>query len=206
MPLRGIEELLDRWKITRPKQPTLGEIQSLLVDEYRAYTLPVSFMEPDGIEFDNDLRQDLVKAMFTITNPLVLNEISYAADSFNADFTNELGFLESKEERAELFDKVWQELFRDSSTPLEYRIISAQHSSGQRASVLLEEEDGLITGFKLYGIRGQGSRLDRHLLARIGFPKRRPIDPADGSFMRPGDISDELFVQYLKAASEFNII
>lgn len=200
------EALLARWKKASPSPPRAEEVYRLLEEKYKAYRLPLNYMEPDGLDQDEEIRAELLDSLFTITNPLVLNQIAGPLDTFEEDIEVWPGIFESKEERAELTDTYWRSLFSSPSEELEYSILLAQHFSGHRVSLVLEREGDRITGYKVYGRRGQGSSLDRYLQGWIGFPTRRPQDPEDGPFMKPGDIEDPVFLQYLQAAAEAEII
>ncbi|WP_426735191.1 hypothetical protein [Glutamicibacter sp. 2E12] len=188
IPEPTIDELVDRWKSASPTPPKTGSVKDLLTKEYEAYRVPVGLMEPDGFEYDEEIRNDLIDSLYTLTNPLILEKLlkGRATD-------------ENAEEHAEEAEFYWRELFDGTVEELPYRVMSAQHALGQRVSILLEREGSLITGFKVYGVAGND--LNERLTAIIGFPVRRPQDPEEGPFMRPGDRSDSAFVQYLEAAA-----
>ncbi|WP_029067884.1 hypothetical protein [Jonesia quinghaiensis] len=188
---RTMQKLFERWIAAAPQAPQLAEVGELLREHYNAYQIPTDFMEPDGLENDEEVRVDLVAALYTITNPLTLGQFSRGA----AKRLSKAARVEAAEEAEEY----WQELFDGPSEELPYRLISAQHALGQRVSILLECEGAAVTGFKVYGVHGE--EISNYLLALIGFPQRRPTDPVDGPFMRPGDLTDELFCEYLAAAT-----
>lgn len=198
-------ELYSRWKAVRPAPVRIRDVHKFLASEYNAYELPVRYMEPDNFAADIDVRADLVDSLYTITDPAILTAISGPLDDFSGDRLNELGFIETSAERGAFIDTSWRDLFIDDD-PWEYRVLSAQHAVGSRASVLLESENGFATGFRIYGTRGQGSVLDRHLIGLIGFPMRRAEDSADGPYIGAESVDDEMFVRYLSCAAEFGII
>lgn len=185
-------ELLKRWEAAKLPSVTPTQVRALLEDNYKAYGIPVHLMEPDGFEFDEEVREDLIDALFTITNPAVLLELRNGRP---------VTVDEDAVEDAEFY---WQELFHGDMLEFPYRVLSAQHALGQRVSVLLEREGSFITGFKVYGVAGD--KLNRYLTAVIGFPSRREQDPEDGPFMRAGDLTDPVFVDYLEATAESGLI
>ncbi len=196
--------LLNRWLKANPQQPAKEEVYILLEEKYGAYQLPLAYMEPDGYHRDEEIRADTVDSLYTIT----LNTISWPLDTYETDKIFNGGYTETAEERAEIAEWKMQLLFDQSSSgvPLEYRIISTQHDLGHRISLILMAEDGRITDYKMYGSRGMGNSLDRYLRGWIGFPTKRPQDPEEGPYMRPGDINDEVFLQYLEIAAEQGFI
>lgn len=201
-------DLLHRWLEANPQQPTREEVYALLEEKYGAYQLPLAYMEPDGYHRDEEIRADTVDALYTITNPLILNEISWPLDTFTTDKILAWGGVETAKERAALVDIEMRSIFDEcnSEIPLEYRIISTQHDLGHRISLILMAEDGRITDYKMYGTRGMGNALDHYLRGWIGFPAKRPQDPEEGPYMRPGDINDEVFLQYLEIAAKQGFI
>lgn len=200
--------LLNRWLKANPQQPAKEEVYILLEEKYGAYQLPLAYMEPDGYHRDEEIRADTVDSLYTITHPIMLNTISWPLDTYETDKIFDGGYTETAEERAEIAEWNMQLLFDQSSSgvPLEYRIISTQHDLGHRVSLILMAEDGRITDYKMYGSRGMGNSLDRYLRGWIGFPTKRPQDPEEGPYMRPGDINDEVFLQYLEIAAEQGFI
>lgn len=165
-------------------------------------------MEPDGYHRDEEIRADTVDSLYTITHPITLNTISWPLDTYETDKIFDGGYTETAEERAEIAEWKMQLLFDqcNSNIPLEYRIISTQHDLGHRISLILMAEDGRITDYKMYGTRGMGNALDHYLRGWIGFPAKRPQDPEEGPYMRPGDINDEVFLQYLEIAAKQGFI
>lgn len=188
IPEPTIDELIDRWKSASPTPPNTQTVRDLLTTEYEAYQVPISLMEPDGFEHDEEVRHDLIDSLYTLTSPLILGKLlqGYASD-------------ESAEEHSEEAEFYWRDLFDGNVQELPYRVMSAQHALGQRVSILLEREGALITSFKVYGVAGDN--LNERLTALIGFPVRRPQDPEEGPYMRPGDRSDPAFLEYLEAAA-----
>ncbi|MDO5681681.1 MAG: hypothetical protein Q4G46_02475 [Propionibacteriaceae bacterium] len=193
------EELLRRWRTAAPRPCTPDDIAGVL-GTYQAYPIPLGHMAPDNFAADEEVREDLVDTLWTITHPLVLDRFRTASTGEEVDDE----FADSPEDQANLADSYWRDLFDEPAEELPYRVLSAQHALGQRISILLEREGTAITGFKVYGVLG-GS-LTRHLTALIGYPVRRPYDPVDGPFMQPGDLDDEGFADYLEAAAAHGLI
>ncbi|WP_237235988.1 hypothetical protein [Rothia nasimurium] len=164
--------LLNRWLEANPQRPTREEVYILLEEKYGAYQLPLAYMEPDGYHRDEEIRADTVDSLYTITHPIMLNTISWPLDTYETDKIFDGGYTETAEERAEIAEWKMQLLFDqcNSNIPLEYRIISTQHSLGHRVSLILMAENGRITDYKMYGSRGMGNSLDRYLRGWIGFP------------------------------------
>lgn len=188
-----VDELIERWNATPVTRPKVQSVRDLLTKDYKAYQVPVSLMEPDGFEQDEEVRNDLIDSLYTVTDPLVMEKL---LEGHRRD--------EDVEELAEEAEFYWRELFDGDPEELPYRVMSAQHALGHRVSILLEREGTSITGFKVYGIAGD--KLTERLIALIGFPVRRPQDPEDGLFMRPGDRSDSAFVEYLEIAARHGLI
>lgn len=193
IPEPTVDELIKRWKATPALRPNTQSGRDLLMEDYKAYQIPVRLMEPDGFEHDEEVRSDLIDSLYTVTDPVVLEKLlaGHRTDEDAAEFAEETEFY-------------WRELFDGDLDELPYRVMSAQHALGQRVSILLERERTSITGFKVYGIAGD--QLTERLIALIGFPVRRSQDPEVGPFMRPGDRSDSAFLGYLELAARHGLI
>ena len=193
IPEPTVDELIKRWKATPALRPNAQSIRDLLTDDYKAYKIPIRLMEPDGFEHDEEVRRDLIDSLYTVTDPVVLENLlaGYRADEDAAEF-------------GEVTECYRRELIDGDIDELPYRVMSAQHALGQRVSILLEREGTSIAGFKVYGIAGD--QLTERLIALIGFPIRRPQDPEDGPYMRPGDRSDPAFLESLELAARHGLI
>lgn len=184
--------LLQRWLSRLPEPPTLSEIAHFLDAEYRAYQLPLDYFDSDNFAGHPEVRSDLVDSLFTITHRQVLERL--AAE----------GADETTATCPDADDSYWRGLLDSSLDDLPRQILDAQHCLGQRVSILLEKEEELVTGFKVFGVLG--APVARCLTAHIGFPIRRSGDPDERTFMVPGDLEDDHFRSYLELAAEYDLI
>lgn len=131
-------------EILTPSNPTPADVATLLTRDYRAYAIPVATMHPDNFAADDDVREDLVDSLFTITDAATLKRLRPEASPDQV--------WDSPDDLADLEDSAWRDLFEGPREELAYRLVSAQHANGQRVSILLEREGAYITGFKVYGV------------------------------------------------------
>lgn len=215
------KELLASWRNAEIGMLSLQELKELLVQEYRAYEMPLRFMEPSGFENHDELRAEFITAAFTITHPGVLRRLEAEDEQYYPDesscCSNDLEFftqeeiddMEEEAERDRLIDEgpipgeeEWYEPLTDLAIIFSY--IQDQYNEGKRIVIVVEEEDGYVVNFKLHG---WCERLTRRLTALIGMPERDHRTPEEfSSMMRRGDINDPNFVYYLECLAEFGMI
>lgn len=188
------EELLARWRREGPRpQPTREEVVQRLTRDFQAYEIPLYTNTAEDYANDEEVREDLIDTLLTITDRRVLARLSSPED------------LEVKALSAAEEDEYWRELFvaypDEEDTPVGYRLLIAQHAFGARTSIVLECEDGLVTGFKLYG---HIQYLVDLLFALIGCPERVPGEEQPYPTMIRGDITDDRFLHYLRCLDRFD--
>lgn len=215
------ETLLKRWQHNAIPKLTMNQLEDLLILDYRAYEMPLRFMEPDGFENHDELRVEFIAKAFTITHPGVLRQLEHEDKLHYPDesscATNDLEFF-SQEEIDDMDDEAERDrLIDDGPIPGEeewyspitdldiiYSYIQDQCNDGKRIVIVVEEEEGYVANFKLYG---WCERLTRHLRALIGMPERDHRTPEEFSLMmHRGDINDPNFVYYLQCLAEFDMI
>ncbi|WP_336251038.1 hypothetical protein [Stomatohabitans albus] len=220
----GYEEnkkLLELWRKAEISKVTLEALSELLAEEYRAYELPLRYMEPCGFNNHDELRWEFITTAFTITHPGILRRLEaedkqyYPVESDCVDdehhFLSQEEIDEMKEEAARdrLIDtgpipgeEEWYEPLTDLDIIFSY--IQDEYNEGKRVVIVVEEEDGYVVNFKLHG---WSERLTRRLTAMIGMPERDHRTPEEfSSMMRRGDLNDPAFVYYLKCLDEFGMI
>ncbi|WP_214468530.1 hypothetical protein [Microbacterium flavescens] len=156
----------------------------MLVEEYNAYEIPLYTKSRTDYTNDEEVREDLIETLLTITDPRTLTLID--PDWADADPAT--------------VDEYWREIFieypEEDDYPWTHGLLTTQHALGHRISVVLEREGDYATGFKVYGV-GVARLVDR-LAALIGHAPPRPNDHPDREYMRVGDINDDAFAQYLR--------
>lgn len=178
------EELLRRWLTNKPVPALLSGVKRLLKEDYRAYEIPLYAITPIDYAHDEEIREDLLDSLWTITHPDVLNALHEREIREGLHPTD-----------ADEIDADWRYLFNtDDETPVGYNLLLIQHRLGQRTSIVLEKEGDFATSFKVYG---HSQTLIEQLQVLIGIPERFPMAPNE-SGMRHGDLADEAFVSYLE--------
>ena len=191
--------LLKRWEKSNFLPWKVLDLVDRLAKEFRAYEIPLTAITADDYANDEEVREDLIYKLFTITHPDVLSRI-YSAEE-----------LEMKNIGAEAYDEGWQNIFVPERTPqhsdpraqpvlgdaswLAYNLLNIQHSTGQRSSIVLEQENGLVTGAKVYGM---SEYLGTFMTAVTGFRESEPGDDRNYYSMITGDVNDESFMYYLE--------
>ena len=213
--------LLKRWRESNILPITLEQLSRLLVEEYRAYEMPLRFMEPSGFENHDELRAEFITTAFTITHPGILRRLDaedseyyppgddYFSNNLNFFTQEEIDDMDDEDERGRLIDngpvpgeEEWYEPLTDLA--IIYSYIQDQFNEGKRIVIVVEEEDGYVVNFKLHG---WCEHLTRRLTALIGMPERDHRTPEEfSSMMRRGDLNDEAFVYYLECLAEFGMI
>lgn len=195
----AVGKLLQRWLTYPPQPPTRDEVADFLCREYRAYLIPLDALDDDNFEADEDIRSTFVDSLFTVTHPLVLRGLTGASVT-----AGDVLIEEWVSDRAEIEDARWRHLLHTDREALPRRFLDTQHALGQRVSIVLECEDEVVTGFKVFGMAGVDLR--RRLRALVGYPLRGPQDPPCGNDMVAGDLADPRFVHYLHLAAEHGVI
>lgn len=213
--------LLERWQAADIPKITKAELTAYLAEEYRAYEMPLRFMEPSGFENHDELRAEFITTAFTITHPGVLRRLEaednahyppgddYFSNDLNFFTQEEIDDMDDEDERSRFIDngplpgeEEWYEPLTDVDIIFSY--IQDQFNEGKRIVIVIEEEDGYVVNFKLHG---WSERLERRLTAMIGMPERDHRSPLQfSSMMRRGDLNDEAFVFYLECLAEFGMI
>ncbi|MEC5186255.1 hypothetical protein RCH12_003739 [Cryobacterium sp. MP_3.1] len=191
--------LLKRWEKSNLLPWKVLDLEDRLAKEFRAYEIPLTAITADDYANDVEVREDLIYKLFTITHPDVLSRI-YSAEE-----------LEMKDIGAEAYDEGWQNVFVPERTPqrsdprtqpvlgdaswLSYNLLNIQHSTGQRSSIVLEQENGLVTGAKVYGM---SEYLGTFMTAVTGYRESEPNDDRNYYSMITGDMNDESFMYYLE--------
>lgn len=192
-------EMLERWS-----QATLShslpsrkaeDVERLLNRRFKAYEIPLHSISRVDYLNDEFVRLEHVYKLFTITHTEML------ASLYNSqDLKLKTGLT------ADEYDENWQCLFLEyhpdpedldefeDANALVYMLLNIQHSNGQRTSILLEREGEEITSTRVYG---QCEYLRSFLLAITGYPLKGSAPELPYS-MEPGNLNDELFVDYLK--------
>ncbi len=183
----NLHELFERWQVAGLKPARPDEVKQLLETEYKAYEIPLYSNAREDYANDEEVRDDLLDSLYTITHRDVLDRIRTEVDREMIDLD------------ADWADSYWHDLFREDpdveGDQLANNLLTTQHALGQRVSVVLEREDGYITGFKVYG---PAQLLTDRLLTLIGYPLKRPGDHEGGPWVSRRDLSDPLFVSYLE--------
>lgn len=191
--------LLKRWEKASLLPWTVLQAEDRLAREFRAYEIPLAAIAADDYANDEEVRQDLICSLFTITHPDVLSRI-YSAEE-----------LDMKNIGAEAYDEGWQNIFLPERTPqrsdararpvlgdaswLAYNLLNIQHSTGQRSSIVLEQENNFVTGAKVYGL---SEYLSTFMTAVTGYRESEPSDNRNYYSMITGDMTDESFMYYLE--------
>lgn len=187
MPHADLDDLLARWRAKPPQPARFDDIVRMLVSEYNAYEIPLYTNSRTDYANDEEVREDLIDTLLTITDPRTLALI-HGPDWAEVDPAT--------------VEEYWREIFIEypaeegEDNPWTYGLLVTQHALGHRISVVLEREGDYATGFKAYGV-GVDRLVDR-LAALIGHAPSRPNDHPDREYMRVGDINDDWFVQYLR--------
>jgi hypothetical protein len=74
---------------------------------------------------------------------------------------------------------------------------------GQRTSIVLEQEDGLVTGAKVYGM---SDHLTTYMTALTGYRETGTETDQNYYSMKTGDVNDEAFVYYLDCLARHSFI
>jgi hypothetical protein len=185
------DQLLQRWLRNPPPAARLEDVKRLLGSEYRAYEIPLYSIDAEDYANDEEVREELLDSLFTITHPAVLDRI-YDAEA-----------REMQETDPDEVDLMWRDLFTagDSDADVAYNLLLIQHSLGLRTSIVLEREGDLATSFKVYGHSGP---LIERLTALIGFPQR-PLG-SEGFGMDRGNLDDDVFVWYLEVLHRHGLL
>ncbi|TFD49846.1 hypothetical protein E3T55_10480 [Cryobacterium frigoriphilum] len=182
-------------------------MENLLAQEFRAYEIPLAAITPTDYLNDEEVREDLIYKLLTITHPDVLARI-YSAEE-----------QEMKDIGAEAYEQSWRSLFLgedtslgspqkdvstlDDASWLAYNLLNIQHSTGQRTSIVLEQEDGDVTGAKVYGI---SDYLSTFMVAVTGYRESRSADERNYYSMATGDLNNEAFSYYLECLDRHGLI
>ncbi|WP_279402839.1 hypothetical protein [Arthrobacter sp. JCM 19049] len=161
-------ELLKRWEAAKLPSVTPTQVRALLEDNYKAYGIPVHLMEPDGFEFDEEVREDLIDALFTITNPAVLLELRNGRP---------VAVDEDAVEDAEFY---WQELFHGDMLELPYRVLSASMpwDNGSRYCLSAKEVSSPASRSMGWQETSSTGTSPRSLVSRRAVSKIRKMGPS----------------------------
>jgi len=200
-----VTSLLERWKKAEPQTCTTEAVERWLEKEFRAFEIPLAAISSADYRNDEEVREDLIYKLYTITHPEVLQR------------------LYSEEEKAmkdcgpEAYEDYWKSLFLDrdrrsgaatvrSALPdaswLAYNLLTIQHALGQRTSVVLEREGDQVTGAKVYGM---SDYLSTFLVALTGF-REAGVDERNYYSMVTGDVNDVGFNWYLESLARHGMI
>nr|WP_184231807.1 hypothetical protein [Micrococcus flavus] len=206
-------ELVRRWESAARPAPTVAEVGSMLAERYRARPLAPEILSGGHLQNDEELRDGTQKVLWTITDPVTLLHCArHAFASLDAYLRHLESGRQEEDEAIQAEDGIeradvayWTGL--ESPIPEEdhpYGLVLTQHALGQRVTVILEVEDGAVTGFKVEGVLGR--MVDEHLEGLVGFPEPDPTFHEAVPVMRRGDPGDEMFVRHLRQAARFGLI
>ncbi len=182
--------LLERWRNAKPQPWTTEAVERRLRTEFQAYQIPLTAISLTDFRNDDEVREDLLYKLFTITHPDILDRL-YSPEE-----------KKMKDPGSGLYEAYWTSLFRgeaagrkgDLTEPtlgeaswLAYSLLNIQHALGQRTSLILEREDGYVTGAKVYGM---SDHLSTFLIAVTGY-REFGSDDRNRYSMVTGDVHDE---------------
>lgn len=162
--------LLERWRRASLHRYTCADVKRLLARRFNAYEIPLDAMSAEDYANDEEVDEQRIATLLTITDPRVLDGLYGEAERAH-----------KVTDPAEV-DADWREALTDED--LTYSLLLIQHAHGTRTSVVLERDGPHATGFKVYGT---SFLLNDLLCALIGVRG-----------MRPGDLSDPDFRFYLE--------
>lgn len=166
---------------------TVQRARDIIIKGYRAEEIPLSWHALDNPAADIDVHAERLTAAFTITHPQVLSEYVFTDSS-----QCRCGVDEYWPANTESFT----DFLRDESR-WPWNFMEIQHTCGARATIVLEEQDGIVTGWKAYP---HGTLLDGFLSALIGFPRPSEEDDPDSPSMVAHDLNDDMFRRHLEQA------
>ena len=91
--------LLERWKKAEPRPWTTEAVERWLEMEFRAYEIPLAANSITDYRNDEEVREDLIYKLYTITHPEVLQRL-YSAEE-----------KEMKDHSPEAYEEYWKSLF-----------------------------------------------------------------------------------------------
>lgn len=148
------QDLLGRYTASPPAPPRFDDVVALLVNEYRAYAIPLYSITVTDYTNDPEVDEGRVATLLTITHPATLASIST---------TEDLGRIPQDDD---WIDELWRVLWNvDVETEFVYGLLLTQQQLGQRTSIMLEREGDFAVNFKVYGHK---TRLIERLTALIG--------------------------------------
>ncbi|MGY6497421.1 MAG: hypothetical protein ACXIUP_04250 [Microcella sp.] len=172
--------LLERWRVYPPKRSTLEQIERHLINEYSAYEIPVDTIPWSDYVADEEVREEDVTKLFTITDQAALEKV------FDDQDLQAWTGSDDAHERAEDLERDRRYLF-EVREETGFRLLHLEQARGQRVTIALESRDGFASGFRVYN---SAARLSRDLQARIG-------TEAFGPDVQVGNIDDPDFARYL---------
>lgn len=200
-------DLLARWKKTNPQRWTTDAVEEHLKQGFCAYEIPLEAITRTDYSNDGEVREDLIYSLYTITHPDVLSRL-YSAEE-----------KEMKDVGPDTYDESWRRLFLQETSGsdtddlgtaplgdaswLAYNLLNTQHLVGQRTSIVLEQEDGLVTGAKVYGM---SDHLTTYMTALTGYRETGTETDQNYYSMKTGDVNDEAFVYYLDCLARHSFI
>jgi len=190
-----LTELVERWRLRPPPPATAARIESVLIRTYRAYEIPLSLIPPSDFAGDDEVYEDEVFKLFTITDPEVLTRVYSAEDRERQRGTLALD--------PEALEEEWRDAFTHPED-LALKVMWLQIRRGQRITILLEGSTSKITSFKVYG---SCQELVDVLAAHIGWERASMPHPQRPAWdvVRVGDITDYSFARYLNTVERLNL-
>lgn len=200
-----VTSLLERWKKADPRAWTTVATEGWLEREFRAYEIPLAAISSADYRNDEEVREDLIYKLYTITHPDVLQRLHSADEKAMQDCG------------PEAYEDYWNGLFlgrnhrpgaetaqgalTDASW-LAYNLLTIQHALGLRTSVVLEREGGQVTGAKVYGM---SDYLSTFLISVTGY-REAGTDERNYYSMVAGDVNDLGFSWYLDCLARHGMI
>ncbi|WP_144560196.1 hypothetical protein [Shouchella miscanthi] len=138
------------------------QIEHILKEKFKAIEIPLSTIPQDDYRNDEEINEDYIYKLLTITDPDVIVKIRDEADV--KAIGDEIGY---KNKLSDI-------------SHLNYDLLIKEHNSGNRVSVVLEKPNSSnISNFKVYGF---GQNLVNYLVARLGVPDMEVGDVYDRAY------------------------
>lgn len=143
-------DLHNKFTSSKLNRMNTQQIEHILKEKFKAVEIPLNTIPQEDYRNDEEINEDLIYRLFTITDSHVIKKLRDGADT-NA-----------------IIDEVSGETHLSDETSLNYDLLIKEHNSGTRVSVVLEKPNtSNISNFKVYGF---AQNLVCYLIARLGVP------------------------------------
>ncbi len=172
----NFEELYKKFKKQKLRTTSKVFVEKLLMKKFSAIEIPLFSIHPEDYKNDDEIDENKIYKLFTITNPEILNKV-----------------INKEEQLMNSNDRIDNMSYNISDEEITYNTLIDEHNKGYRLSVVLESNDDLnVSNFKIYGL---SEYLNTYLIALIGLNN-----------MEIGNLDDEEFKYYLECLAIHNFI